>query len=92
MAEVRERLAAEPPGLVVARWLDRTPPPAWWGRADEGGGQVVEQATHLYDLAAILHLLVQRCLADHEAVLSLSFVPPILLTSATVLLRFRQCR
>ena len=29
---------------------------------------------------------------DHEAVLSLSFVPPILLTSATVLLRFRQCR
>jgi myo-inositol 2-dehydrogenase/D-chiro-inositol 1-dehydrogenase len=51
MAEVRERLAAAPPRLVVARWLDSTPGPAWWGRADEGGGQVVEQATHLYDLA-----------------------------------------
>jgi predicted dehydrogenase len=51
MAEVRERLAAAPPRLVVARWLDSTPPPAWWGRVDEGGGQVVEQATHLYDLA-----------------------------------------
>ena len=54
MAEVRERLAADPPRLVVARWLDATPPPAWWGRADEGGGQVVEQATHLYDLARLI--------------------------------------
>jgi myo-inositol 2-dehydrogenase/D-chiro-inositol 1-dehydrogenase len=51
MTEVRERLAATPPQLVVARWLDSTPSPAWWGRVDEGGGQVVEQATHLYDLA-----------------------------------------
>jgi predicted dehydrogenase len=50
MAEVRERLAAAPPQLVVARWLDSTPGPAWWGRVEEGGGQVVEQATHLYDL------------------------------------------
>jgi myo-inositol 2-dehydrogenase/D-chiro-inositol 1-dehydrogenase len=51
MAEVRERLMAAPPRLVVARWLDSTPGPAWWGRRDEGGGQVIEQATHLYDLA-----------------------------------------
>ena len=51
MAEVRDRLAAAPPRLVVARWLDSTPGPAWWGRAAEGGGQVIEQATHLYDLA-----------------------------------------
>jgi len=51
MSEVRDRLAAAPPRLVVARWLDTTPGPAWWGRAHEGGGQVVEQATHLYDLA-----------------------------------------
>ena len=46
------RLGGPPPAqLVVARWLDATPGPAWWGRADEGGGQVIEQATHLYDLA-----------------------------------------
>jgi predicted dehydrogenase len=51
MAEVRDRLAASPPRLIVARWLDSTPSPAWWGRAAEGGGQVIEQATHLYDLA-----------------------------------------
>ena len=54
LGEVRARLAAAPPRLVVARWLDATPPPAWWGHVDEGGGQVVEQATHLYDLARLL--------------------------------------
>ncbi len=54
MPEVRTRLAARPPRMVVARWLDSTPGPAWWGRTTEGGGQVVEQATHLYDLARVL--------------------------------------
>lgn len=51
---VRERLAGRPPALIVARWLDRTPDPAWWHRTAHGGGQVVEQATHLYDLARLL--------------------------------------
>ncbi len=54
MPVVRERLAAAPPRMIVARWLDATPSPAWWGRAAEGGGQVIEQATHLYDLARLL--------------------------------------
>lgn len=48
---VREQLAARPPELVVGHWLGGTPTPAWWSRTDQGGGQVVEQATHLYDLA-----------------------------------------
>jgi len=51
---VREVLAAKPPLLVAGRWLDATPGPAWWRRLDEGGGQVVEQATHLYDLGRLL--------------------------------------
>jgi predicted dehydrogenase len=51
MPEVRERLADRPPALIMARWLGGTPAPAWWSRAAQGGGQVVEQATHLYDLA-----------------------------------------
>lgn len=55
LPEVRSRLAANPPGLIVAQWLDSTPSPAWWGIAEQGGGQVVEQATHLYDLGR--HLL-----------------------------------
>jgi myo-inositol 2-dehydrogenase / D-chiro-inositol 1-dehydrogenase len=51
LAEVRRRIGERPPELVLARWLDDTPGPDWWGRVDQGGGQVVEQATHLYDLA-----------------------------------------
>jgi myo-inositol 2-dehydrogenase/D-chiro-inositol 1-dehydrogenase len=51
MAEVREGLAANPARLVTARWLSGTPAPAWWLREAVGGGQVVEQATHFYDLA-----------------------------------------
>ena len=51
MREVRERLADNPARLVTARWLSGTPAPAWWQREAGGGGQVIEQATHFYDLA-----------------------------------------
>lgn len=54
MPEVRERLAANPAHLVTARWMSGTPAPAWWLREVVGGGQVVEQATHFYDLARYL--------------------------------------
>ena len=54
LPEVRARLAANPARLVTARWSDSTPPPAWWRRGVDGGGQVIEQATHLYDLARLL--------------------------------------
>ena len=56
VAVVRERLAAGPPvRLVTAAWHSSTPAPAWWRLEAESGGQMVEQATHLIDLA--LHLL-----------------------------------
>lgn len=51
LPDVHERLAADPAILVAAHWQDGTPAPAWWLREAVGGGQVVEQATHLYDLA-----------------------------------------
>jgi myo-inositol 2-dehydrogenase / D-chiro-inositol 1-dehydrogenase len=54
LPEVRERLANDPAILVTAHWQDGTPAPAWWLREAVGGGQVVEQATHLYDLARLL--------------------------------------
>lgn len=50
LPEVRERLAGNPVRLVTARWNGETPGVAWWRHAETGGGQVVEQATHLYDL------------------------------------------
>ncbi len=54
MPEIRDRLAVDPAHLMTARWFDSTPGPAWWRHEADGGGQVVEQATHLYDLARYL--------------------------------------
>jgi len=47
----RALLAERPPRMVLAAWHDSLPPPAWWRRGAQSGGQVVEQATHLLDLA-----------------------------------------
>lgn len=50
----RASLAERPPRLVTGIWLDQTPPPRWWGQQDQGGGQIIEQTTHLIDLARVL--------------------------------------
>lgn len=47
-------LADRPPLLVLGYWLDRPPGNDWWLRQEESGGQLVEQATHLFDLARLL--------------------------------------
>jgi predicted dehydrogenase len=54
LPELRARLAERPAHLLAARWTGPTPGPAWWRHVAESGGQVVEQATHLYDLARLL--------------------------------------
>ncbi|MGA3030218.1 MAG: Gfo/Idh/MocA family oxidoreductase [Candidatus Limnocylindrales bacterium] len=50
----RELLEAHPAHLVVGSWLGETPGAAWWIRKDQSGGQIVEQATHIFDLARYL--------------------------------------
>jgi predicted dehydrogenase len=40
--------------LVLGQWLDRTPAAPWWARRDGSGGQMLEQTTHLFDLARLL--------------------------------------
>jgi predicted dehydrogenase len=54
LPDLRARLDSRPPRLVVGRWVGDTPPPGWWRKVEQGGGQVVEQATHLFDLARFL--------------------------------------
>ena len=54
MAEVRYTLAANPARMVLGAWHDATPPPEWWRHRATSGGQVVEQATHLFDAARYL--------------------------------------
>ncbi|PRY48976.1 putative dehydrogenase [Geodermatophilus tzadiensis] len=44
-------LAGTPAQLVTGYWWDRTPRVPWWPRRAYSGGQVVEQTTHIFDLA-----------------------------------------
>ena len=47
----RRLLASRPARLALGYWLDLIPPAAWWTRRRYSGGQVVEQTTHILDLA-----------------------------------------
>jgi predicted dehydrogenase len=49
-----ELLADAPAHLVMGYWWDSTPPRAWWVRQATSGGQMVEQTTHIFDLARLL--------------------------------------
>ncbi|WP_435181783.1 Gfo/Idh/MocA family protein [Halorussus sp. AFM4] len=40
--------------LVEGRWIDGVAPLDWWPERAESGGQVVEQAVHVYDLVRYL--------------------------------------
>jgi myo-inositol 2-dehydrogenase / D-chiro-inositol 1-dehydrogenase len=74
LAAVREHLRDDPPRLVSGRWLDGTPAPSWWRRFDQGGGQVIEQATHLYDLAR--HLVGEAAVVAATSVREQPADPP----------------
>jgi predicted dehydrogenase len=50
----QELLSQTPARLALGYWLDATPPPAWWRKEAESGGQMVEQTTHIFDLARLL--------------------------------------
>ncbi|WP_374945011.1 glycosyltransferase [Sphingomonas sp.] len=52
--EVRGLLAHTPARLLSGYWLDSTPPPRWWWKQGASGGQMLEQTTHLVDLARYL--------------------------------------
>lgn len=68
MAEVREALSKTPAHLVLGAWHGSTPPPRWWQRQETSGGQMVEQATHLFDIARVLvgEATVIAATADHN--------------------------
>ncbi len=47
----RELAAREELGFVITHFLGGVPGTPWWRRLAKSGGQIVEQATHLVDLA-----------------------------------------
>jgi len=73
VARAFELLAGMRVAMAQGFWLTRTPPPAWWSRENESGGQMVEQTTHMFDLARLflgaatsVHALTTRVpRADH---------------------------
>lgn len=52
--DAKRLLADRPAQLLSGYWLDQTPPPQWWWHKNQSGGQMVEQATHIIDLARYL--------------------------------------
>ena len=50
----RDLLRQAPAVLANGYWLDKRPPVAWWGWMNRSGGQVVEQLTHVLDMARFL--------------------------------------
>jgi myo-inositol 2-dehydrogenase/D-chiro-inositol 1-dehydrogenase len=49
-----ELLAGTPAQLVTGYWLDKTPGAPWWSQRAYSGSQVIEQTTHIFDLARTL--------------------------------------
>jgi myo-inositol 2-dehydrogenase/D-chiro-inositol 1-dehydrogenase len=80
-----ELLRDRRPHLVTGHWLDRTPPPPWWSRRAASGGQVLEQTTHIFDLARHLAGEVETVTAL-EVPGTAADVP----AAATALLAFRS--
>jgi myo-inositol 2-dehydrogenase / D-chiro-inositol 1-dehydrogenase len=53
--KVRELLKSHPIAMVQAHYyMPGLPPPAWWSKLSLGGGQLIEQATHMIDLGRFL--------------------------------------
>ncbi|MCL6625752.1 Gfo/Idh/MocA family protein [Alicyclobacillus shizuokensis] len=50
----KERLAGRIPAMVQGYWMGDMPMVSWWRRMDQSGGQLVEQTTHIVDLARYL--------------------------------------
>ncbi len=61
--EAHDLLSKNPARMALGYWLDSTPPPAWWRKQSESGGQMVEQTTHIFDLARVLVGDVRRVYA-----------------------------
>jgi predicted dehydrogenase len=70
--ELAQRLvAAHTPRMALGYWLDALPPPPWWSKQDQSGGQNVEQTTHIFDLARLLVGEIK-----HVYALGRNFSPP----------------
>lgn len=86
--EVRALLSATPARLLSGYWLDSTPPPRWWWKKDASGGQMLEQTTHLVDLARYLVGDVVRVYGQSGHIDRAAFPGLDVATTSTAMLTF----
>ncbi|MCW2849206.1 MAG: gfo/Idh/MocA family oxidoreductase [Marmoricola sp.] len=88
--QAQELLQELPPQLVLGQWLDATPPAPWWSQRDASGGQLVEQTTHLLDLARLLCGEVDHVFAAESTLERDQWPGADVPTVSSALLRFRS--
>jgi predicted dehydrogenase len=84
----QELLGAKPARLALGYWLDFTPPPGWWPIEAKSGGQMIEQTTHIFDLARLLVGEVTRIYAAGSRVDRPAFPGADVLDVSTATLHF----
>jgi len=60
---LREYLKQDAPVVARGAWIGGMPGVSWWRRKEQSGGQVVEQTTHIFDLARYLFGEVESAFA-----------------------------
>ncbi len=84
----RDLLAANPARLALGYWLDFTPPPTWWTKEAQSGGQMIEQTTHIIDLARHLVGDIERVYAAGSRALRPAFPESDIWDVSTATLHF----
>ncbi len=54
IAEAKQALVGQEPGLAMGYWMGGFPEVGWWRRRSGSGGQAVEQTIHIFDSARYL--------------------------------------
>jgi predicted dehydrogenase len=73
-AAAKARLAERPAAMVLGYWMGGLPGVPWWRVMAQSGGQMVEQTTHIFDLARYLLGDIRRVYAVY-ALRAMSDVP-----------------
>lgn len=88
--QARTMLRELPAQLVLGQWLDATPGAPWWSQRSTSGGQLVEQTTHLFDLARLLGGEVDSVCAAESTLEREQWPHADVPTVSSALLRFRS--
>lgn len=87
---VREELSGRTVAMAMGYWMGGLPGVPWWRRMDGSGGQMVEQTTHIVDLARYLVGEIDSVYAAY-ALRALADVPNLDVPDAgTMTVRFRS--